>query len=69
MTAPAAMQPTTCVREPSKIVGDILAAELGLSAGQVMQEDQKFDIPPTQAGLYISLGYVGPGKTISVSSA
>lgn len=54
-------------REVVKVIGDILASELGLvSSGknsQIMLTNERFNIPPTP-GLYIAISYVD-GKPIA----
>jgi hypothetical protein len=53
-------------REPIKIIGDILQSELTLNPGQVMDTNQKYEIPTN--GLYIACSYVGPAKVIASMS-
>lgn len=62
-------QPTPPVVEALQIVGEILVAQasLGLTNGQIMFTNQKWKIPANQ-GLYVAIGYVGPGKVISNSN-
>ncbi len=50
-------------REPVKIIAAILKAELGLADGQIMLDDQKWNIPTTN-GLYVCISYVS-GRAIS----
>lgn len=50
-------------REPGLVVQDILQSELGLTAGQVMFTNQKYEIPTV--GLLIVVSYIGPSKVIS----
>ena len=50
-------------REPGKIIRDVLISELGLTSGQVLFTNQKFEIPTL--GLFIVLSYVGPSKIVS----
>jgi hypothetical protein len=45
------------MREPIKVIADILASELALPPGQVMLSYEAWDIPPTP-GLYIALAYI-----------
>lgn len=45
------------MREPVKVIGDILKSELSLEDGQIMLANQLWDVPPTQ-GLYIALSYI-----------
>lgn len=45
------------VREAIKIIGEILVAQLGISEGQIMLENQKWPIEETP-GLFVSLSYV-----------
>lgn len=51
------------LREPVKVIGDVLQAELGLDVGQIMLTNQKWNIPQS-AGLYIAISYVS-GKAIA----
>lgn len=67
MSAPTPMQPTTGTREPIKVVGDILIAEMDLPAGRLMQENQRYLITAAQDGLQVTLSY-GPSKTIAAGS-
>ncbi|MCX5794955.1 MAG: hypothetical protein NTY77_05635 [Elusimicrobia bacterium] len=61
------MPATTSAKEPIKVVGDVLQAELELAAGQVMIGDEKWDIPAAQ-GLYVALRYVTPGRILGTSN-
>lgn len=54
--------PLPALVEPVKVVGQILQAELGLSAGAIMLGLENWPIP-LNAGLYIALLY-GPDETI-----
>lgn len=56
--------PTTTLREPIKVIADVLQHELGLANGQIVVADQKWNVPKND-GLYISLEYLGPGRTIA----
>lgn len=49
-------------REPVKVIGDIIKSELGLAAGAIMLDYEKFDIS-TDPGLYVALSYIS-GKAI-----
>ncbi len=57
---------STDIREPVKVIGDILVQQLGLIGSgknsQVMLTNERFNIPVTE-GLYIALSYVD-GKAI-----
>jgi len=55
-------QPTAPVREAAKIIADILVAQLGLEAGQIMLTNQKWEIPETP-GLFVAISYVS-GKVV-----
>lgn len=57
---------TTIAREPAKVIGDILAAEMGLIAGQVMLEWEK-DFIPENKGLFIALWDLGGSVIGSVN--
>lgn len=46
----------TPAREPIKVVGDVLAAEMALIPGQIMLGLENWRIPPTR-GLYVALLY------------
>jgi hypothetical protein len=46
------------MREPIKVIADILASELALPAGQIMLAYEEWDIESTP-GLFISLAYIG----------
>lgn len=62
-------KPKAPMREASKIVADILVAQLGpkvLPAGQIMLTNQKWKIPANQ-GLYAAVSYIS-GQAISSSS-
>lgn len=49
-------------REAVKVIGDVLQSELGLTTGQIMLTNMKWDIPEND-GLYVALSYVS-GKAI-----
>lgn len=51
-------------REPIKILADIIATEMGLDAGAVMLDYQKWNVPKTD-GLYVNLRYLGPGRVVA----
>ncbi len=51
------------LREPIKVLCDIFSHVLGLPNGAVMVENEKWIIP-RNSGLFISVGAVGPDKTI-----
>ena len=51
------------MKEPIKVLADILQAELGLADGMVMVINQKWIIPNT-GNLFIALSYKGPGKVL-----
>jgi hypothetical protein len=48
---------TAPVREADKIIAEILVAQLGIPAGNIMLENQKWEIPETP-GLSVRIGYV-----------
>ena len=45
------------MREPLKVIADILAAEMMLTPGQIMLSNQTYVVPTTE-GLYIVVGYL-----------
>jgi hypothetical protein len=51
------------LREPLKIIGDILVEELSLTPGHIMLGFEKWPIP--KEGLYIALAYLNPIKIIA----
>jgi hypothetical protein len=55
-------EPIAPVKEAAKIIADVITAQLGLVAGQIMLTNQKWIIPETQ-GLYVAISYVS-GKVI-----
>lgn len=56
--------PTTIIKEPVKIIADIIQSELALSDDAVMLSYEK-DFIPANEGLYVVMNYVGPGKIIA----
>lgn len=52
-------------REVAKIIADILVAEMGLAAGQIMMSEENFEIPKTDA-MFIAVSYVS-SKPIGVT--
>lgn len=61
MTTPNA--PVTTVREPIKVIADIISHEMGIDPGLIMLADEKNNIPSIE-GLYIDLAYIGPSQAI-----
>ena len=57
------VNPTDIIREPIKVVADILSTEMGLKDGQLMLINEQWTIPQTE-GLYVALSYLGPGEII-----
>lgn len=51
------------LREPIKVILDIIKSELGLADGQIMIINQKWNIPSTP-GLYVAISYIS-GKVIA----
>jgi hypothetical protein len=49
-------------REPVKVIGDVLKAELGLDAGHILLAFEKYTIPQDK-GLFVALSYIS-GKAI-----
>ncbi|MDE2019614.1 MAG: hypothetical protein KGJ13_04685 [Patescibacteria group bacterium] len=56
-------EPTTSVREPVKVIADILASELDLDDQHIAMAYQKYDIP--NDGLFVVLGYLGPSSVVA----
>lgn len=55
--------PTTSVREPLKVIADILQQEMGLTSKQIALAYQDYSIP--NDGLFVVLGYLGPTEEIA----
>lgn len=63
--ARADVSPTSPV-EPAKVVANILAQGLHLPAGRVMLDYERWEIP--KDGLFVVVGYLGPGEQIAAQS-
>lgn len=68
MTTPVIPVYSLSIREPIKVIGDVLASEMGLIASgpdcQIMITNERFVLPVNNQ-LYIALSYIGPGRIIS----
>ena len=50
---------TTSVREPAKIIADIIQVEMEIAKGFVVLANEKVNIPPNHKGLWISINDMG----------